>query len=165
MTPRGGFAFGIGMCYALGMKRVRRFLRRPARERRDLLRAVGWLLVMRLGLWLLPFRRLREIVSTYLARPRRPRPGSANAAEAARIAWAVQAVGPYVPATTCLTQALAAQVLLARAGHPVRVHIGVIREAGGQFAAHAWVESAGRVLIGGTEIESFTPLVAWSSEP
>jgi hypothetical protein len=61
---------------------------------------------------------------------------------------------------SCLNQALAAQVLLGRRGHPSLVHIGVARGERGQFQAHAWVESGGQVVIGGPGYERFTPLVA-----
>ena len=49
----------------------------------------------------------------------------------------------------CLTQALALQWLLRRRGEKVQVHIGVRKNEDGVFAAHAWLEKEGRVLIGG----------------
>jgi hypothetical protein len=49
---------------------------------------------------------------------------------------------------TCLTNALAAQALLARYGYPATLRIGASRQDGG-FSAHAWVERNGQVVIGG----------------
>jgi hypothetical protein len=61
-------------------------------------------------------------------------------------------------AKTCLNQALAAQMLLAQRGYPALLHIGVAKGKEGQFQAHAWVESEGKVVIGGSGPECFTPL-------
>jgi hypothetical protein len=48
-----------------------------------------------------------------------------------------------------LAQALATQVLLERRGYPTQLRIGFTSYKGGQMSAHAWVESQGRVAIGG----------------
>jgi hypothetical protein len=67
-----------------------------------------------------------------------------------------------VPAATCLTQALATQVLLDQRGQTARTRIGVVKGEDGQLQAHAWVESEGVVVIGGSEseIKQYTPLLA-----
>ena len=76
-----------------------------------------------------------------------------------QVVWAVTVASQYVPAATCLTQALAAQVLLSRLGHPASLRIGVSRDEAGEFQAHAWVECQGRVVIGGVQaLSRFTPL-------
>ena len=54
----------------------------------------------------------------------------------------------YVPAATCLTQALATRVLLSRLGQPAHLRIGVAKSKKGQLQAHAWVESQGKIIIG-----------------
>jgi hypothetical protein len=83
-----------------------------------------------------------------------------------RIAWAVGAASRYVPTATCLSQALAAQVLLARHGHPASLRIGVARGAAGRLEAHAWIESRGRIVIGGTaDLARYTPLPALDGRP
>jgi hypothetical protein len=55
----------------------------------------------------------------------------------------------FVPATTCLSQALAAQVMLTRSGHSVRLRIGVAKDQSGILEAHAWLENQGVVVFGG----------------
>lgn len=76
------------------------------------------------------------------------------------VVWAVESVSRLMPwASTCLTQALTAQVLLLRRGRPALVHIGTLKSEDGNFEAHAWVESQGEVLLGGGNLEQFTPLV------
>jgi len=76
-----------------------------------------------------------------------------------RLAWAVGVASRFVPKATCLAKALAVYVLLQQAGHEVFLHIGVNGKEGG-LEAHAWVESQGRVLIGGSNIGNYTPLLA-----
>lgn len=140
------------------MKLVRRFLHLPALERWLLVRAALLLGVLRLGLWLLPFQTLRRLVSTFTASSRRVRDAERLSRE--RIVWAVETAARYVsPTATCLTQALAAQALLARRGYPAVLHIGVARD-NNELQAHAWVESEGEVVIGGFELERYTPLAA-----
>ena len=82
-----------------------------------------------------------------------------------RVVWAVVVASRYVPMSTCLTQALAAQVLLARRGFPAHLHIGVAKKgAEARFEAHAWVESQGKVVIGGSEPGRYTQLLALEGE-
>ena len=108
----------------------------------------------RLGLWLLPFKTLRQL----LARKTQ----ASNQAPIDRVAWAVTVAGRYVPAATCLTQALATQVLLSQHGYEACLRIGVVRGEDGQLQAHAWVESDGVVVIGGPEsaLERYVTLSA-----
>ena len=70
-----------------------------------------WLVVglVRVGLWVLPFR----VVDGSLSNQEKIEP----LYSVEQIVWAVRAVSRHVPGATCLTQALAAQVLLSRAGY------------------------------------------------
>jgi hypothetical protein len=118
----------------------------------------AWLLIaIRLGLWLLPFRTLQRLLTRMTQGAYKHQ--AADQASIDSVVWAVTVASRYVPEATCLTQALAAQVLLARRGYPARLRIGVARSETGQFQAHAWVENGGRIVIGGTANPSyFTPL-------
>jgi Transglutaminase-like superfamily len=71
-----------------------------------------------------------------------------DSAKIDKIAWAVAVASRYVPAATCLTQALAGQILLAHYGEAALLRIGVAKNEAGKLEAHAWVESRGRVVIG-----------------
>ena len=64
------------------------------------------------------------------------------------------AVARRMPWATCLIQAIAAQNVLAEHGHASILKIGVSADATGEFAAHAWLEQDGRVLIGGADSPS-----------
>jgi hypothetical protein len=57
-----------------------------------------------------------------------------------------------LPAGSCLPRALAAQVLLARSGHPTRLCIGATRAAeAAQVQCHAWLEHDQKVILGGAD--------------
>jgi hypothetical protein len=143
------------------MTRLAKLLRLPPLDRRLLVTAAMLQAAVRLGLAVLPYRRLRGLVD-HLARPgrlRRPAPASPE-----RIALAVTRASRLVPGATCLPQALAAKVLLERWGHPARVRVGVRRAAGATLLAHAWVECDGHIVLGGTDLTRYTPLSALEAE-
>lgn len=138
------------------MRRLRKLLRLPADERQLILEAAFALEMIKLGLRLLPFQTLRRLLDRAAARMRRE-----DGVSAGGVARAVDLVSRRTPgAKTCLTRALALRLLLARRGHPVTLHIGVVREGKEQLQAHAWVESGGKVVIGGQQLERYTPLMA-----
>jgi hypothetical protein len=112
--------------------------------------------VVRLALTVLPSRAVMRATLGLQRRPPRGDPRGERPTD--RIAWAVRVVSRRVPGATCLTQALAAQALLARAGRPSHLQIGVRRDEQGAFRAHAWVEAEGRVIIGGGGLDRYTPL-------
>jgi hypothetical protein len=144
------------------MRRLGRFFRLPASERWLLVKAALLLGAIRVGLWLLPFRTLRSLLDRAAAF-RRVRETDLESTDV--VVWAVEVAARYVPAfDTCLTRALATQMLLSRRGCPALLRIGVVRSLEGKFEAHAWVESDGRVVIGGYELERYTPLAALEGE-
>lgn len=118
--------------------------------------------VFRIALWVLPFRVVRRL----LARFARESPASKEErATVGRIVSAVTAASRYAPVANCLPQALVAKLMLARHGHDATVHIGVTRIETGRFQAHAWVESNGRVVIGGSrELFRYTRLPSVEGE-
>lgn len=147
------------------MERLRKFLRLPPTERRLLIRAVLLVGAIRLGLWLLPFQRLQRL----LAQVRQAPTGFLKAARSSpdRVVWAVRVASRSMPgARTCLTEALSVQVLLVRQGQRAHLRLGVARGAAGRLRAHAWVESDGRVVIGGSESgpAPYTPLPVLDGE-
>lgn len=141
------------------MKRLRKFLHLSGIERWLLLKATLLLGTIRLGLWLLPFETLRRVLVGLSDAPARLRgTGQSSLGE---VTWAVETAGHCIPrAATCLTLALTAQILLLRRGHGAVIHIGIAKGGGERFLAHAWVESGGKVVIGGHEIERYTPLAS-----
>jgi hypothetical protein len=134
------------------------FFLRPS-EQRLLLRTGLLLCAARLGLWLLPLPTLRRLLAKL--RPTEAISPEGQSANIEKIAWAVTVVSRYVPAATCLTQALAGQILLAQHGEPALLQIGVAKSEAGELVAHAWVESRGRIVIGDSrELFRYTRLLS-----
>jgi len=126
-------------------------------ERRLAIKSIVLVAVVRLGLWVAPFRIMQRFCG-YLGRASRSSRGSA--AGAREIVWAVRLASRYVTLATCLVQALATQILLGRNGHAGELHIGVALDSKLGFSAHAWVESQGEILIGGSEeIDGYSPML------
>lgn len=108
--------------------------------------AVVWVAAARVGLWVLPLawnRRLAAIASKTKA------PYSGNRMSPAAVGEAVRAARRAVPRASCLVQALAAAILLRRAGLPAVLYLGSRGPREGALLAHAWVESNGFVVVGG----------------
>lgn len=85
--------------------------------------------------------------------------GVAPDAMAWRVASAVSSMARMVPGASCLTQALAMYAILAFRGYASEIRIGVKR-GGGSIAAHAWLLSGGKLVLGGSpqEIAEYVPL-------
>jgi Transglutaminase-like superfamily len=117
--------------------------------------------LVRLCLRMLPFR---TVVSLLHRAVRVPIAVSATSRfPPDRLAWAIEVAGPYLlGAKPCLAQALTMQLFLGRRGYRSRLHLGVARGAPGSVQAHAWVETDGRIVIGGSasQLEHYTPLLA-----
>jgi hypothetical protein len=111
--------------------------------------ALLFVVVIRLLLWSLPYSRVCGLLSfcrsTYLSTP-------SHTVSEVRLARIVTVVGSHVPGASCLTQALALQLLMNRYGFDAKLRIGVTRNAAGGFEAHAWIESQGDVIIGGPDV-------------
>ncbi len=131
-------------------------------DRRLLAQALLAVTTARWGLLALPLGAVRQLVRT-LVRSGRQTPDNRRR-PLSRIVWAVTAAGRRTPlGTTCLASALAGQALLDRHGYSTKLRIGVKRDGGGAFAAHAWLEHEGRIVLGGdTEtIETYTAMPEW----
>ena len=170
-------------------------------SRRDLRlsrQALALVIAVRCRLWRTPFaplhaqwrdqvqQALDAALARGLVREADAAPDRASIAEVWNCSHAVQRSARLVPAASCLTQAMALQMMLARRGHRCDVRIGVERRAAsaeaaensshvasanplahgsdiadGQFRAHAWVEWRGRVLIGG-DVRHWKPLTTFA---
>jgi transglutaminase superfamily protein len=142
------------------MARIRAFLRLSGPDRILLLRALVWVVLARLALEVLPFGRVDALM--------RPRGGAWSGAargDPLRAGWAVERAGAAVPGATCLTQALAARMVLGRSDRASRVLIGV-RRSDGVVQAHAWFVSGSQVLVGHRDdLDSFVPLTVPGPSP
>jgi hypothetical protein len=138
------------------MRRISKFLNLSSIEQRLLIRTWILLGLIRLGMALLPFSTLRKLLYRFRSILGR---GEKEFSED-RLVWSVAVVSRYVPKATCLAQAITTQLLLQQAGHQACLHIGVTEAEKGGLKAHAWVESQGKVLIGGIDLNQYTHLLA-----
>jgi hypothetical protein len=146
-------------------ERFHKFTALPPDRRSLLVRTLVLVWIVRTGLWVAPFPLVRRLTNRW-ARPRRPHAWSpAQVGEQVQsVTEAVTRASRFVPRATCLTQALATRILLARLGIESVVRYGAARSADGKFLAHAWVESAGRVVIGGvTSPDRYAPFPAFDT--
>ena len=138
------------------MRKIRKFLNLSFSKQRLLIKAWILLGLIRLGLELFPFSTLRKLLN----RLKSIMGGFEKEFSEQQLVWSVAVVSRYIPKATCLAQALTAQFLLQQAGHQACLHIGVTEADEGRLKAHAWVESQGRILIGGFDLNKYTHLLA-----
>jgi hypothetical protein len=140
---------------------LRKFFSLPVTKRQIALKAFFLLNIIRLGMWLIPFRTLQHTLERLF-----PTPVTATGQSifpekilsAKKVSWAVRTVSQYVPSATCLAQALTLHALLSREGISSDLAIGVARDDKSGIAAHAWVEIDGTVIIGEEERDRYTQL-------
>jgi hypothetical protein len=132
-----------------------------------LLRAWIVLVRVRLILWLRPWPSAERALARLNA-PRARTPSSSilpflNSSTRPResapdeLRGAVLVASRLVPASSCLVQAIALQILLARRGLASQLRLGVSSSSTDGMAAHAWLEYDGCVLIGARR-EGYAPL-------
>ena len=124
--------------------------------------ALPVVLSVRFALWLLPSPTIVRALRRY---------ESAHGSEAAlrrvsleRIIWAVEAAAKRIPRATCLTQAIAASMLLRRFGYHAQLCLGVAHGEDGSLRAHAWLEREGRAVLGGAGARRLTRLPLFSGK-
>jgi hypothetical protein len=125
------------------------------------------LVVVRLALWFVPFRRL----AARFGKAMEISPSTETEAQRAAvipIGWAVQVLGERLPwMKQCLVQALAAMWMLQSRRIPCTLYFGLAKDSSGQLKAlkaHAWVRSGTQVLTGARGRNEFK-VVATFADP
>jgi hypothetical protein len=127
-------------------------------ERILLARAAMLLLLVRIALTVLPFATAMRILGRL---SRRDLDSHRPVAAPGPIVWAVEIASRALPGVRrCLVRALAARMMLARSGYAAELKFGAGKSHNGDFRAHAWLESGGRILIGEFESGSYMPMAA-----
>lgn len=128
-----------------------KFLRLASHRRRLLLRALGWVVLLRLLLPALPFSALCRWLS--------PSRGSANRSiELADARWAVMAAARRIPGARCLARSLALQALLRGSALQTELCIGIAKHPDGSVAAHAWIMCDGHPVVPDEDLSAYTLL-------
>jgi hypothetical protein len=130
-------------------------LRLSRRERLDAARAWLWLVAVRTGLTCLRYGSIARLVARIPARRRTRHQTSPE-----RCARAVGRASRFVPGSSCLPRAIAAQCLLRREGWTSQIVFGVAQDKDGDLEAHAWLSNDGCIVVGGEPADRYTPLAA-----
>lgn len=130
------------------MTRFATFWRLGRPDKLLLAEALAFVTVCRVVLWTRSGCRIWEPVRIPLPKP--------ALADVSRVAWAVERVSAWVPAATCLTQALAGREMLRRRGVASEVRLGVATDGG--FRAHAWLVKDGQSVLGGAFSAEYSQL-------
>lgn len=79
------------------------------------------------------------------------RPSHGGVDDVALAEWVDRVLGwlPWPWRRTCLKRAIAIYALLARAGRPAELQVGVRRDEKGELAAHAWLTRSGMPILEG----------------
>lgn len=121
------------------------------------MRAIRWagiytlslliVLVVRVGLWVTKYQRLRAA----LVRPCPADPRIDRRVTVARITHAVARIARFVPDASCLTQTISCQAILSWKGIPSIITMGLKKDEAGALKAHAWLTWNDQVVLEGNE--------------
>jgi hypothetical protein len=127
------------------MTRIFQKFLRVSLTRKLLLLGISLLMaIVHTGLRLFSFTAMYTFLRRFHRAGRRP--VTTQAAE--ELCWAVNRAGRFwFKDEGCLVQAMVGEMLLLRSGIPAKMVIGM-RRLGANTFAHAWVESAGNVVVG-----------------
>ncbi|NJN23359.1 MAG: lasso peptide biosynthesis B2 protein [Acaryochloridaceae cyanobacterium RL_2_7] len=109
---------------------------------------------VRLGLALLAFQNLREVLARFstvsnYTQKHLPRNDVQTQQMVRQVIWAVEKSAQLMPGgAKCLAKALTTQVLMARRSCECEFKIGVAKTEQGALEAHAWIEKDGQVIMG-----------------
>jgi hypothetical protein len=128
------------------VQRLYKFLALPWQGKWLHLNAAFWLLVVKAGLYLVAFERLRGWLACFDGPPGKPVETEELRAIVGAIERMSRVLAPF--RINCLPQALVGQKLLREKGFDVQLRIGVLKDRRDRLAAHAWLEYQGRVVLG-----------------
>ena len=143
------------------MKRLRKFLNLTNGDRYLLISTFILLSLVRLGLFLLPFKTLQKLLSAISQI--KTKSNEVDLTNLGKIVGSVNLSSRYMPlGVKCLARALTTQVLMSQYGYLPQLKIGVAKGEQGKLEAHAWVEYQGKLVIGYLpDLSRFIPLSAF----
>ena len=131
---------------------------------RLLVEAGTLLVVARLAVWFVPFRRLASHLGDEMDESPSVDTEEQRAA-ALPISWAVRTLGRRLPwMSQCLVQAVAVTWMLQRRRIPSTLYFGLAKDDDGKLKAHAWVRCGAKILTGAKGHHDFN-VVATFAEP
>ena len=138
------------------MRRILRFFRKPAREKRLILEATLFLGLARFAILFIPFKVKARYLGAHMKKtPNRPVATHKNALIA--VARAIQTAGRHAPwECVCLGRSIAGKLMLNRRKIPATLYLGVAKDDDKNLIAHAWLRSGDMMVTGGREAPDFT---------
>jgi len=133
--------------YRWSRERLAKFRNLPPRARRYLVQAILYLIVARLALRTIPYRRLTWFFE------RRPRQPEVTGAERERMRkgmrWLMDEAAWFLPGqTTCFPRAIVAQAMLRRHGYGTTLCYGAAMLPGVELKTHVWVQDGMDGVVG-----------------
>ena len=132
----------------------------PGYKRRLIFECALALAFARLAVWTLPFRAISRLYGLREGET----PAQNSKSDCTDITWALRSVAARAPwKSTCLVQALAGAAVLKQREIPVSLVLGVKKQGAGaeMLAAHAWLVSGTRCVIGGESRDDYTPIATF----
>ncbi|WP_414575295.1 lasso peptide biosynthesis B2 protein [Anabaena sp. CCY 9402-a] len=145
------------------MKHLSKFFKLDYQKKQLLISTFIVLTLVRLGLWLLSFKTLHQL----LLRLSNTKPKCQRKYHISidKIIWAVEVSSHYMPGVKCLARALTCQVFMSRHGYTSNLCIGVAKGQEGELKAHAWLENQGQVVIGKVaDLSHFSQMASFTKE-
>jgi len=130
------------------LKRIVKYVRLSRKEKKLFGRAILLLISWRIRLAYQSFERAARHNSQASAQFFASRPQSSPSQ---RIAALLDAAARIIPFSTCLSKALAGNVLFSSHGYKTKLHIGVSKENDGSLKAHAWLTLDDKIITGFVE--------------
>ncbi|GAX39658.1 hypothetical protein NIES4075_06140 [Tolypothrix sp. NIES-4075] len=145
------------------MKHLSKFIKLAYQEKKLLINTFFLLILVRLGLWLLSFKTLQQLLSSISNA--KPKCQEKDHISIDKIIWAVEVSSHYMPGVKCLARALTCQLFMSRHGYTSNLCIGVAKGQEGELKAHAWLENQGQVVIGDVaDLSNFSQLASFAKE-
>ena len=146
------------------MNRLTKFARLSGPDRLLFLEAALWLGIARLGILIIPFRRIAPFLGKHMTESPQ-RIALAHRGLAKRISWAVKTASRHMPwKSRCLVQALAVKGMLKFRRIPSTIYLGLAKDEHEDLKAHAWLRSGKMVVVGTPGIDHFSVVSTFSEE-
>lgn len=118
--------------------------------------AAFWLGISRLVVLVLPFRWIAPFLGQQMQNSK-DKPVHDNLSAGIKAAQAIQSMSRHLPwECKCLVQAISGKMMLKRRGIGSSLYLGVAKAEGCGLAAHAWLSSGGRILLGRQGMHQYT---------
>lgn len=141
-----------------------RFRNKPIRQQCLLIEAVICLLLARLALALVSFRRLTKFMGRTMTYPEVM--GAERERLRSEVAWAVTAAAEHLPVKmVCFPRGIAAQAMLRRRLIAATIFYGVAKLPGRGLIAHVWVQDGASGVVGHQVAAQYAVLMHYPEIP